>query len=51
MEDRIEKLIKEHTKGRQLGIFDEPRVNVLELNMALQQIKYKGENLSLLFLH
>jgi potassium-transporting ATPase KdpC subunit len=27
-EDRIEKLIKEHTKGRQLGIFGEPRVNV-----------------------
>ncbi|MBT2730267.1 potassium-transporting ATPase subunit C [Bacillus sp. ISL-75] len=50
-EDRIEKLIKEHTKGRQLGIFGEPRVNVLELNIALQQIKYKGENLSLLFLH
>ncbi|MEH7332853.1 potassium-transporting ATPase subunit KdpC [Neobacillus drentensis] len=38
-EDRLEKLIKEHTKGRQLGIFGEPRVNVLELNMALQQIK------------
>lgn len=38
-EDRLQTLIKEHTKGRQLGIFGEPRVNVLELNMALQQIK------------
>ncbi|MBM7656080.1 potassium-transporting ATPase subunit KdpC [Neobacillus cucumis] len=38
-EDRILTLINEHTKGRSLGIFGEPRVNVLELNMALEQIK------------
>lgn len=35
-EERLQKLINEHTKGRSLGIFGEPRVNVLELNMALQ---------------
>ena len=38
-EAQLQALINEHTKGRQLGIFGEPRVNVLELNMALQQLK------------
>lgn len=38
-EDRIQTLIDEHTKARSLGIFGEPRVNVLELNIALQQLK------------
>jgi K+-transporting ATPase ATPase C chain len=31
----LHKLVNEHTEGRQFGIFGEPRVNVLELNMAL----------------
>jgi potassium-transporting ATPase KdpC subunit len=38
-QDRLLSLINKHTKGRSLGIFGEPRVNVLELNIALQSIK------------
>ncbi|MGH3017626.1 MAG: potassium-transporting ATPase subunit KdpC [Gaiellaceae bacterium] len=33
--DRVEELIDENTDGRWLGIFGEPGVNVLELNLAL----------------
>ncbi|WP_307410965.1 potassium-transporting ATPase subunit KdpC [Neobacillus ginsengisoli] len=38
-QDRLLSLINQHTKGRSLGIFGEPRVNVLDLNLALQNIK------------
>jgi K+-transporting ATPase ATPase C chain len=33
----IRNLIKVHIKGRDMGIFGEPRVNVLELNLALDE--------------
>jgi potassium-transporting ATPase KdpC subunit len=32
----IQALVKKHTVARSIGIFGEPRVNVLELNMDLK---------------
>jgi len=36
--DRLKQLVDDHTEGRSLGLFGEPRVNVLELNMALKEL-------------
>lgn len=35
---QVERLVKNHTQGRTLGFLDQPRVNVLELNIALKEL-------------
>ena len=36
-ESEVSEMVTEHTEGRQFGFLGEPRVNVLELNLALDE--------------
>src|SRR3984885_8511480 len=36
-EDRVHQLVTDHTEGRLFGLLGEPRVNVLQINLALDQ--------------
>jgi K+-transporting ATPase ATPase C chain len=40
-EDRVRQLVRQNTSGRDLGLFGEPRVNVMTLNFALDPLPQK----------
>ena len=40
-EEQLRKIIQENRSGRDLGLFGEPRVNVMTLNFALDQLSSK----------
>jgi K+-transporting ATPase ATPase C chain len=40
-EDVIREVVRQHTESRQFGFLGEPRVNVLELNLTLNELSPK----------
>jgi K+-transporting ATPase ATPase C chain len=38
-ENKLREVVRQHTHGRDLGVFGEPGVNVLQLNRALDQLR------------
>ena len=40
-EEQVRELVQQNTGGRDLGVFGEPRVNVMTLNFALDQLPQK----------
>ncbi len=41
-EAAVTRMVEDHTEGRIFGILGEPRVNVLKLNLALDELSKKG---------
>jgi K+-transporting ATPase ATPase C chain len=42
-EEEVRRLVRSHTEGRQFGVLGEPRVNVLELNLILDEASKKSK--------
>lgn len=42
-EEELRRLVHKHTEGREFSVLGEPRVNVLELNLAVDQASGRGK--------